>query len=158
MHESSVVRQLIQERNETPEILKWLKLSPMRRPTWLGKALEYRLNILRVEQPQLPAPNTYDEALNLLEQHYLQLEADLLLRLPLVEQLYYDKILANWGEVTCLLCENGALTISRQYGEEGEPSITLNLSCSKEVFFNEMEHKWHLCDWSNCKSLFVVQK
>jgi len=153
----SNIRQLVQERDATPQVLRWLKFSPLRSSTSLREALERRLNILKIMRPELPTANTRDEAINLLEEHYLNLEAQLLLQLPVIEQLYYDVVLANWHEITRLLSDNGATTIYRQYNTEGEPSIILCLSCSKEHFLERMEHSWHLSNWSDCKSLFRIQ-
>lgn len=157
MYMLSNIRQLVQERDVTPYVLRWLKFSPLRSSASLKEALERRLNILKITRPELPTANTRDEAINLLEEHYLNLEAELLLRLPIIEQLYYDVLLANWCEVTRLLSDNGAMTIDRHYNTEGEPSIILSLSCSKEHFLERMEHSWHLSNWSDYESLFSIR-
>ena len=150
------IRRLVQERGETLQIVEWLRRSPLRTATSLGTALQRRLNILQLEKPELPKPDSYDQALILLEEHYLKLEDELLLRLPVVEQLYYNKILNNWREVTRLLFDNGVSIVNRKYGKNGEPSIIIYLSCDRKHFLAQMEELWDFCEWSKCKSLFDV--
>ena len=150
------IRRLVQERGETVQILEWLRRSPLRTATWLETALQRRLNILQLEYPELPKPDDFKQVLILLEQYYLKLEDELLLRLPVVEQLYYNKILNNWRDVTRLLFDNGVSIVNRKYGKNGEPSIVVYLSCSKQQFVERMEELWDFCEWSECKSLFNI--
>ena len=159
-------RRILQERDQTQELLGWLRTclvnssAKIRTMTWMGTAVQHRINIVLEEYPELFKPESYEQILLLLEQHYLLLEQQVVYRLPIVEQLYYTIIVPNWRNIVNLMLECGAVVVCQSHDIINERIMTqvyIKEKISVEQFRIQIAHKWCLSNWEDCSTLFEIK-
>ena len=155
-------RRVVQERDETQQIIAWLikhgksssGIIPLRSATWLGTALDRRLNILRLEYPSLQISGDYAEALELLKQHYVPLEQIIVSRLSQIEQIYYMTLLPRWHSIVSILLTAGATDVIKRYSNSDIPFIVVYLS---DMTLQGAIQSQIAINWPDAAPLFVIK-
>lgn len=160
------IRQILEERSQTQELLAWLRnclINPtvkIRTTTWMGIAVQRRVDIVLEEYPELLRPESFEHTLILLEQYYLALEQQVVHRLPMLEQLYYIVIVPNWRIIVSLMLKCGATVISRKHDILSEYIVTqvyIDRKISVTQFTEQLAQEWYFCNWHDCGTLFEIK-
>lgn len=159
------IKQILEERSQTQELLAWLhtclinSTAKIRTMTWMGIAIQRRVDIVLEEYPKLSRPESIEQTLILLEQHYLPLEQQVVYRLPMLEQLYYTVIVPNWRNIVTLMLKCGAIVISQKHGVTNEIVTRVYIDQKIDVaqFTEKLVHEWYFCNWDHCAELFEIK-